>query len=244
MFEKLRQNDDFRNHERARRFFIQLLLVTLKFVINCDNAQDSRATAYMFTKPGDEPLENAIQADYMNALRLSNLSRFCVPEPQGVGGGRADVHFSYCAYHLVTECKRNFENRTNKLALDAYGAQLVAYQVSSLTFSALLILDLYDRAGSVQNIRDRSAQRIERFPASRPAHRTIHGWALSVLLDAHAIRECEEHGHMKDRTDPHALHHAREVARQEPFPGTSPDQSVAAIDDVMRSIGDTCPECG
>jgi hypothetical protein len=155
MFKKLLQNDDFRNHQPASRFFIHVLLVTLKFVMNCDNAQDSPATAYMFTKPGDEPLEIAIQADYMNALRLSNLSRFCVPEPQGVGGGRADVHFSYCAYHLVTECKRNFENRTNKLALDAFGAQLVAYQVSSLTFSALLILDLYDRAGSVQNIRDR-----------------------------------------------------------------------------------------
>jgi hypothetical protein len=48
---------------------------------------------------------------------------------------------------------------------------------------------------------------------------------------------------MKDRTDPHALEQAREIARQEPFSGTSPAQSLAAIDDVMNSIGDACPEC-
>ncbi|MEA2836454.1 MAG: hypothetical protein QOD89_1004 [Bradyrhizobium sp.] len=89
-----------------------------------------------------------------------------------------------------------------------------------------------------------SAQRAERLPAPRPAYRTVRSWALGVLLEAHAIRECDEHGHMKDRTDPHALQHALQVARQEPFPGISSDQAVAAIDDVMNSIGDTCPECG
>jgi hypothetical protein len=89
-----------------------------------------------------------------------------------------------------------------------------------------------------------SAQRVVRFQApTRPAYRTIRGWALGVLLEAHAIRECDEHGHMKDRTDPHALERAREIARQEPFPGTVPAQSLAAIDDAMNSIGDACPEC-
>ena len=32
----------------------------------------------------------------------------------------------------------------------------------------------------------------------RPAIRTLQGWTISVLLDAHAIRECEEHGWMID----------------------------------------------
>jgi hypothetical protein len=30
----------------------------------------------------------------------------------------------------------------------------------------------------------------------RPAFRTIEGWARSVLLEAGAIRECDEHGWM------------------------------------------------
>ena len=38
----------------------------------------------------------------------------------------------------------------------------------------------------------------------RPAFRTIEGWARVVLLEAGAIRECEEHGWAQDRTDPHA----------------------------------------
>jgi hypothetical protein len=89
-----------------------------------------------------------------------------------------------------------------------------------------------------------SAQRAEQFQVSRrPAYRTIRGWALGILLEAHAIRECDEHGHMKDRTDPHALEQAREIARQEPFPGTSSEQSLAAMDEVMNSVGDACPEC-
>jgi hypothetical protein len=48
---------------------------------------------------------------------------------------------------------------------------------------------------------------------------------------------------MKDSTDPHALERACWVARREPFPGTSSAQCLAAIDEVMNSIGDTCPEC-
>lgn len=90
-----------------------------------------------------------------------------------------------------------------------------------------------------------NAKRLEppSSPASRPAYRTIEGWALGILLEEQAIRECEEHGHIRDRADPEAWNRAREVARHYPFPGTSPETSVAAIDNVMRSIGDTCPGC-
>jgi hypothetical protein len=37
-----------------------------------------------------------------------------------------------------------------------------------------------------------------------PAIRTLRGWAISVLQDAGAIRECEDHGWMRDRAGPHA----------------------------------------
>jgi hypothetical protein len=48
---------------------------------------------------------------------------------------------------------------------------------------------------------------------------------------------------MKDSTDPHALERACWVAWREPFPATSSVQCLAAIDEVMNSIGDACPEC-
>jgi len=38
----------------------------------------------------------------------------------------------------------------------------------------------------------------------RTAIRTLRGWAISVLQEVGAIRECEEHGWMMDRGDPDA----------------------------------------
>jgi hypothetical protein len=40
------------------------------------------------------------------------------------------------------------------------------------------------------------------FKEGRPVVRTLRGWAISVLQEAGAIRECEEHGWMQDRADP------------------------------------------
>jgi hypothetical protein len=36
----------------------------------------------------------------------------------------------------------------------------------------------------------------------RPAIRSVWGWAIGALLEAGAIRECEEHGWMRNRSDP------------------------------------------
>jgi hypothetical protein len=77
----------------------------------------------------------------------------------------------------------------------------------------------------------------------RAAIRTLQGWAISVLLDAGAIRECEEHGWMKDCGDPDARERALAAARQDPPSGVSPDEAAAAVEDVLGSIGDMCPEC-
>ena len=77
----------------------------------------------------------------------------------------------------------------------------------------------------------------------RPAIWTLQGWAISVLLEAGAIRECEVHGWMQDRADPHARAHALTIAQEDAPPGVSPDKAVAEILDVLDSIGDTCPEC-
>jgi hypothetical protein len=77
----------------------------------------------------------------------------------------------------------------------------------------------------------------------RPAFRTIEGWARSVLIEAGAIHECEEHGWAKDRADPHARNRALDMARQDPPTGVSAQAAAVAIGEVLDSIGDTCPEC-
>ena len=74
----------------------------------------------------------------------------------------------------------------------------------------------------------------------RPAIRTLRGWAVSVLTEAGAIRECEEHGWMQDRADPHARDRAFDIARRDPPEGVSPEAAMDAIAGVLNSIGDTC----
>jgi len=77
----------------------------------------------------------------------------------------------------------------------------------------------------------------------RSAFRTRRGWAISVLQEAGAIRECEEHGWLQDRADPHARERAFDVARQDPPAGVSPQAAAVAIAEVLDSMGDNCPEC-
>jgi hypothetical protein len=75
----------------------------------------------------------------------------------------------------------------------------------------------------------------------RPAIRTLRGGAISVLQEAGAIRECEEHGWMQARGDPHARERTFDIARQDPPVGLSPEEAAAEVSDVLDSIGDTWP---
>ncbi len=63
----------------------------------------------------------------------------------------------------------------------------------------------------------------------RPAIRTLRGWAINVLNEAGAIRECEDHGWMQDRADPQARERAFDIAREDPPPGVSPQSAAVAI---------------
>ncbi len=77
----------------------------------------------------------------------------------------------------------------------------------------------------------------------RPAIRSLQGWAIAVLIETGAIVECEPHGWMQERGDPHARMRALAIARDDPPPDTCVSEAVAAIDEVLESIGDVCPEC-
>jgi len=79
---------------------------------------------------------------------------------------------------------------------------------------------------------------------TRRPYRTLQGWALVTLIEQGVVTECEQHGHYLDRADPDARNRAREEAWRNPFPNATPDACTAALEDVMRGIGDTCPDCG
>lgn len=77
----------------------------------------------------------------------------------------------------------------------------------------------------------------------RGAIRSLRGWAIAVLTEAGAIRECEHHGWMQDSADPDARARALRIGREDPPPGLSADEACAAIEDVLDGIGDSCPDC-
>jgi hypothetical protein len=77
----------------------------------------------------------------------------------------------------------------------------------------------------------------------RPDFRTVDRWATELLLEAGAIHKCAHHGWAKDTSDSHAYQEAVQVAYAEPPAGLSPHEAVAAVRDVLASVGDTCPEC-
>jgi hypothetical protein len=77
----------------------------------------------------------------------------------------------------------------------------------------------------------------------RPDFRTVDRWAIKILLEAGAIHECDQHGWAKDRADPHSQEEALRLARDEPLPGLSSEEPVAAVRGVLDAVGDICPEC-
>jgi hypothetical protein len=48
---------------------------------------------------------------------------------------------------------------------------------------------------------------------------------------------------MRDRSDPHARERALVAARRDPPPNVAAEEAVAAVRNVLDTIGDTCPEC-
>ncbi|UFZ07274.1 hypothetical protein LQG66_13605 [Bradyrhizobium ontarionense] len=77
----------------------------------------------------------------------------------------------------------------------------------------------------------------------RPAIRSLDGWAIATLRETGAIVECEPHGWMREYGDPHARIRALRIGRDDPPPGSSASDAVAAIEKVLAGIGDTCPDC-
>ena len=91
--------------------------------------------------------------------------------------------------------------------------------------------------------RSAAARKFVVIEKRREPYTSLRSWAVGLLLETGAIHECLDHSHLVDATDPDAWHRARQIASNYPFRGASPAEAVAMIEDIMGSIGDTCPEC-
>jgi hypothetical protein len=83
------------------------------------------------------------------------------------------------------------------------------------------------------------------MPTARPKKSvSADAWASNILLHAHAIAPCPEHGFMRLRFHHAAIDYAHALAATDPLPGTSKAESVAALDDYLDGLSDDCPACG
>jgi hypothetical protein len=64
-----------------------------------------------------------------------------------------------------------------------------------------------------------------------PPIRTLRGWAIAVLQDAGVIRECDDHGWMRDHAGPHARERPFAIARA---PGVSAAELRKRLEPLVR----------
>lgn len=72
---------------------------------------------------------------------------------------------------------------------------------------------------------------------------TLEQWATRILLHAHAIAPCPEHGYMRLRFSHQGLDYAHALAEHERYPGMSKAKCIEAVDQLLDCLSDECPAC-
>lgn len=72
---------------------------------------------------------------------------------------------------------------------------------------------------------------------------TLEMWATDLLLEAHAISACPDHGYMRLRHSHHAIDYAKDLAQHRKFSGRNKRARISAVEDVLDGLGDNCPGC-
>jgi hypothetical protein len=81
------------------------------------------------------------------------------------------------------------------------------------------------------------------MPRTKKKADRLELWARDLLLEAHAIAPCAEHGYMRLKHSHHAIDYALSLAEHRKFPGKNKKQRHAAVEEVLDGLADTCPAC-
>lgn len=152
---ELLANPDYRNG--AQKFFTQILYYTIAFVASRENQTQSAISGveYLFNRSVNAPpVEADLHKDYFGFLQATPLRELVLREVSGVAHGRVDVYFSRDGVKTVAELKRTHDDRSLGELVDEYGSQATAYQRTSVTFCILMVLDLVDRGGGSEHLRN------------------------------------------------------------------------------------------
>ncbi len=175
LHEQLLNNPDYRQGDR-QQFFIQILYYTLSFVASRENQTPSAVTGidYLFNRSTDHPpIEADLHKDYFGFLQATPLRELTQREATGVAHGRVDVHFTRNAVKTVAELKKTHEDLTLIELVDKFGLQTTAYQRTNVTFCILMVLDLADRGGGSDHLRNLATVRQKTPPSGNAEYSVV-----------------------------------------------------------------------
>lgn len=145
---------DYKDNAAGKRLFSAVLLWSIRFLANRleMTQKDDRRIAYLFESAnGNLPLESELQDDY-HKFMFSILAGTEI-EVYNVGGGRADVRFTYHGERLVVEVKREVSDCSFEALERSYAIQATDYQNVSIRLGFLLVLDLVaEKTGGTPHI--------------------------------------------------------------------------------------------
>jgi hypothetical protein len=72
---------------------------------------------------------------------------------------------------------------------------------------------------------------------------TLEMWAADLLMEAHAIAPCHDHGYMRLQHSHRAIDYALSLAEHRKFSGKNKKERVAAVESVLDGLSDDCPAC-
>jgi hypothetical protein len=72
---------------------------------------------------------------------------------------------------------------------------------------------------------------------------SLEMWAADLLMEAHAIEPCHEHGYKRLRHSHHAIDYALSLAEHRKVSGKNKKERIAAVESVLDSLSDECPAC-
>lgn len=81
------------------------------------------------------------------------------------------------------------------------------------------------------------------MPKKKKDRESLEWWATDLLLEAHAIAACPDHGYMRLRHSHHAVEYARGLAEHRKVSGHNVKERVAALEAVLDGFADACPAC-
>lgn len=152
---KLVSNQDYHGH--AQEFFIQVLYHTISFVASRESLTRTAVTGidYLFNRSVDQPpLEADLHKDYYGFLQATPLRELAQREVNDVANGRVDVHFARDGIKTVAELKKTDDDVSLDGLVEQFGLQATAYQRVNVTFCILMVLDLVDRGGGSDHLRN------------------------------------------------------------------------------------------